>query len=853
MDPKERPPQSIPIEVEMRRSYLDYAMSVIIGRALPDVRDGLKPVHRRVLFAMYGEGLSHDKPHRKSARVVGQVLGRFHPHGDAPVYDTLVRMAQDFSLRYPLIDGQGNFGSIDGDPPAAMRYTEVRMARIAAEMLADIEKETVDFIPNYDGSETEPTVLPAALPNLLVNGSSGIAVGMATNMPPHNLGEIVDGVVLLIENPDVTIDELIQVIPGPDFPTAGFIYGREGIVEAYRTGRGRIVMRADANIETDEKSGRDRIVITEIPYMVNKTLLIERIAELVREDRLQDVSDLRDESDRKGIRLVVELKKGAVAQVVLNNLYAHTQMQETFGVNMLAIHQSQPRTLTLKELLQAFVEHRREVVVRRTRFDLRKAEERAHILEGLKIALDHLDAIIALIRAARTPQEAKEGLRLQFKLSDLQAQAILDMRLQRLTGLERQKILDEYAEVLRQIAALKEILASDRRVMAIIVDELKEVRKKYADPRRTRIVDQSVAMSVEDMIAEEDMVITYSHSGYIKRNPVTIYRAQHRGGKGRIGMRTKDEDFVAQLFIASTHAYILLFTSLGRVHWLKVHEIPEVGAAGKGKAIKNFVRLKDGERVASMVAAKDFDDRRSLLFATRRGKIKRTDLSAYSHPRAGGIQAVGIVAGDDLLEVKLAEPGSEVLIATRRGYAVRFALKQVRSMGRTAAGVRGINLREGDEVVGMEVLEGPGQILTVTENGYGKRTAVEDYRITARGGKGIINIRVNAKNGPALAVKSVAEDDQIFVITQSGMILRIGVKGISVYGRATQGVRLMSLEPGDRLVAVAQVPREERSDEVTPVLAPPAEPDDEPPLDVEVDALEEDAAGDGPGEDEGEE
>jgi len=761
----------------MRRSYLDYAMSVIIGRALPDVRDGLKPVHRRVLYAMYGEKLWHDKPHRKSARVVGQVLGRLHPHGDAAVYDTLVRMAQDFSLRYPLIDGQGNFGSIDGDPPAAMRYTEVRMARIASEMLADLEKETVDFVPNYDGSETEPVVLPASLPNLMVNGSTGIAVGMATNIPPHNLGEVVDALVILIENPDSSIDELMTVLPGPDFPTAGFIYGRQGIEEAYRTGRGRIIMRARAEVETNEKSGRDRIVVNEIPYMVNKTLLIERIAELVRSGKICEISDLRDESNRHGMRLVVELKKGAVAQVVLNNLYAHTQMQETFGVNMLAIHQSQPRTLNLKEVLQAFIEHRREVVVRRTRYDLRKAEERAHILEGLKIALDNLDAVIELIRAARSPQEAKEGLRLQFKLSDVQAQAILEMRLQRLTGLERQKIIDEYEAILKTIARLKEILASETIVMGILVAELTEIRTKYADERRTEIVDRSVDLKVEDMIAEEDMVITYSHSGYIKRNPVSIYRSQHRGGKGRIGMRTREEDFVEQLFIASTHAYILLFTSFGRVHWLKVHKIPVVGAAGKGKAINNFVRLRDGERVMSMAAVKDFDERRSVLFASRRGKVKRTSLASYSHPRAGGIQAVGIEEGDDLLKVKLAEPGNEVLVATRRGYAVRFALEQVRSMGRTAFGVRGIKLREGDEVIGMDILQAGEHILTVTENGFGKRTPVEDYRVTARGGKGIINIRVTERNGPAVAVREVADDDQIFAITHSGMILRMGCKG----------------------------------------------------------------------------
>ena len=839
MDPKNI--KLIPIEEEMRRSYLDYAMSVIVGRALPDVRDGLKPVHRRSLFAMHGEKLSHERPYRKSARVVGQVLGRFHPHGEGAVYDSIVRMAQDFSLRYPLIDGQGNFGSVDGDPPAAMRYTEIRMARVAARILTDIEKETVDFVPNYDGSESEPVVLPTALPNLLANGSSGIAVGMATNIPPHNIGELVDAIQMLLENPDCSVDDLMTVLPGPDFPTGGIIYGRQGIVQAYHTGRGRIVVRARAEIETNEKSGRDRILITEIPYMVNKASLLERIADLVRDGKISEISDLRDESDRHGMQVVVDLKKGAVAQVVLNNLYAHTQMQETFGVNMLAIHQSQPRILNLKDMMQAFVEHRREVVVRRTRYDLKKAEQRAHILEGLKIAIDNLDEVIEMIRAARTPKDAKENLRLRFKFSDVQAQAILEMRLQRLTGLEREKIVVEYEEVLKLIARLKEILGSEAIVISIIGDELKEIHKTFSDERRTEILDQTVEISTEDMIAEEDMVITCTHTGYIKRNAVSIYRSQHRGGKGRIGMRTRDEDFVENVFIASTHAYLMLFTNMGRVHWLKVYEIPQVGAAGKGKAIKNFVRLREGERVISMLAVKDFEESRSILFASKLGKIKRTSLASYSHPRAGGINAVGLQEGDDLLAVRLAEADHEVLLATRKGYAVRFPLSQVRSMGRTAAGVRGITLREGDEVVGMEVLLGAGHILTVTEVGYGKRTALDEYRITARGGKGIINIRVSDKNGPAVAVKQVTDDDQIMVITFSGMLLRMTVKGVSIYGRATQGVRLMTLEEGDRIVSVAAVPKEERA-EVTgptpvpedpePETGPVPDPDEDPPLDV---------------------
>jgi DNA gyrase subunit A len=630
----------------------------------------------------------------------------------------------------------------------------------------------------------------------------------------------------------------MEVLPGPDFPTAGTIYGREGIRQAYRTGRGRVIVRALAEIETNEKTGRDRILVTEIPYLVNKASLIEKIADLVRDGKLSDISDIRDESDRHGIRVVIELKKGAVAQVILNNLYAHTPMQETFGVNMLAIHQSQPKLMNLKEMLQAFIEHRREVVVRRTRYDLRKAEERAHILEGLKLALDNLDEVISIIRLAPTPKEAKEHLRLRFKFSDAQAQAILEMRLQRLTGLERKKIVEEYEDLLKQIVRFKEILASEKIVLSIIVEELEKIRKTYGDERRTRIIDQSVEMSVEDMIAEEDMVITCSHSGYIKRNPVSIYRKQQRGGKGRIGMRTRDEDFVEHVFVASTHAYLLLFTNMGRIHWLKVYEIPQVGAAGKGKAIKNFARLRENERVISMLAVKDFEQARSVLFASRLGKIKRTSLAAYSNPRAGGILAVGIQPNDALLAVSLAEEDHEVLLATRKGYAVRFPLSQVRPMGRTAAGVRGINLREADEVVGMEVLEGTGKILTVTEQGYGKRTRLDDYRITARGGKGIINIRVSKRNGPAVAVMEVTDDDQLMVITLSGMILRMGIKGVSTYGRATQGVRLMTLDEGDRIVSVARVPKEERAAEaVSPETVVPADEEDpleDPPLDVEM-------------------
>ncbi|HEV8701052.1 MAG TPA: DNA gyrase subunit A [Candidatus Polarisedimenticolia bacterium] len=797
----------ISIEAEMRRSYLDYAMSVIIGRALPDVRDGFKPVHRRVLFAMHEAGNSHDKPYKKAARIVGDVMGKFHPHGDTAIYDTIVRLAQDFSMRYPLVDGQGNFGSIDGDAAAAMRYTEVRMSKLAHEMLADIEKETVDFGPNYDGQQQEPLVLPSRFPNLLVNGSSGIAVGMATNIPPHNMGEVVDAVIAQIENPDITIDELMQHVKGPDFPTSGYILGREGIVQAYRTGRGIIVMRARATVEEGGKRGKDRIVISQIPYQVNKTRLIEQIASLVNDKKIDGITDIRDESDRDGIRVVLDLRRDAVPKVILNNLYKHTQMQETFGAIFLAIVNNRPQVLNLKAMIGHFIEHRREVITRRTVFELAKAEERAHVLEGLKIALDNLDEMVALIRAARTPDDARQAMRLRFRLSDIQAQAILDMRLQRLTGLERQKIVDEYTETLKQIARLKEILANERLVYGIVTDELKEIRKGYADARRTEIIPMAGEISVEDMIAEEDMVITVSHAGYMKRNPLTLYRSQRRGGKGKIGMTTREEDFVEHLFVASTHASILIFTTRGRVHWLKVHEIPQIGAAGKGKNIVNFVELTPEEKVASLVPTKEFGEDRYVVFATRKGTIKKTALSAYANPRAGGIIAVGVDEGDELLSVKLTDGKQVLFMATAQGQAIRFQEADVRPMGRGAHGVIGMRLQGDDVIVEMDSLSSRqgSTILTVTEKGYAKRTEVEEYRLQGRGGTGIINLKVTDKTGPVVQVMEVAVDDQVVVITEFGKIIRTNVRDISLLGRPTQGVRLIHLDEGDSVVAVARV------------------------------------------------
>jgi len=804
----------------MKRSYMDYAMSVIIGRALPDARDGLKPAHRRVLYGMKTMGLGPTRGYRKCAKIVGEVMGNFHPHGDASIYDTLVRMAQDFNMRYPLIDGQGNFGSIDGDPPAAMRYTEARLQALGDDMMADLDKETVDFAPNYDETTEEPTVLPAPFPNLLVNGSAGIAVGMATNVPPHNLREVVDGCIWLIENtyfadPDerpTTADKLrnlIRLIPAPDFPTAGQIVGRQGAVQALSTGRGSILMRARSEIETNKKGDRQAIIVTEIPYQVNKAKLIERMADLVREKTIEGISDLRDESDRQGMRIVIELKRGEVPEVVLNNLYKHTQLQLSFGIIMLAIVGGRPKVMNVLELIETFVDFRREVVRRRTEYELRRAEARYHILEGLKIALDNLDAVITLIRESKAVADAREGLMTRFGLSQIQAQAILDMQLQRLTGLERQKILDELAELLKTIERLRAILASDRLLMQIIVDELKAVREKYGDQRRTEIVDATGEINVEDLIAEEDMAITVSNTGYIKRTAISTYRNQRRGGKGRIGMRTRAEDFVSHLFVASTHAYIMIFSDRGRAYWLKVHEIPDVGPDGKGKSIANLVSMEDGEKIAATLPVKEFEEDRFVVMGTLRGVVKKTSLSGFSNPRAGGIIAMGVEDGDAVIAVQQTDGSGEVFIGTRDGMAIRFEETDVRPMGRTAYGVRGITLRGDDFVVAMEIVKPGGTILTVTERGYGKRTEIEEYRVQSRGGVGIINISTSDRNGPVVGVAYVQAGDQLLVITQQGMILRILTDDVRAIGRATQGVTIIDIADDDKVVSIARLVEKE--------------------------------------------
>ncbi len=804
------------IEDEMKRSYMDYAMSVIIGRALPDARDGLKPAHRRVLYGMKTMGLSATRGYRKCAKIVGEVMGNFHPHGDASIYDTLVRLAQDFNMRYPLVDGQGNFGSIDGDPPAAMRYTEARLKALADDMMADLDKETVDFTPNYDETTEEPTVLPAPFPNLLVNGSAGIAVGMATNVPPHNLREIINACVWLIDNTYFAeagtapsradkLRSLIRLVPAPDFPTGGLIVGRQGAVQAYTTGRGSILMRAKSEIETTKKGDKQAIVVTEIPYQVNKAKLIERVADLVREKTIEGISDLRDESDRDGMRIVIELKRGEVPEVVLNNLYKHTQLQLSFGIIMLAIVGGRPKVMTLLEMLESFIDFRREVVRRRTEFELRKAEARYHILEGLKIALDRLDAVIALIRGSKTVPEARDGLMTQFGLSQIQAQAILDMQLQRLTGLERQKILDELAELLKQIERLRAILASERLLMQIVVDELRAVQTKYGDDRRTEIIDATGEINIEDLIAEEDMAITVSNTGYIKRTAISTYRNQRRGGKGRIGMRTRDEDFVNHLFVASTHAYIMIFSDRGRAYWLKVHEIPDVGPGGKGKAIANLVSMEEGERIAAMLAVKEFDEQHFIMMGTRRGVVKKTTLDAFSNPRAGGIIAMGVEEGDSVIAVQLTDGSGEMFIGTRDGMAIRFPETDVRPMGRSAFGVRGISLRGDDFVVAMEVVKPEGTLLTVTEHGYGKRTDLDEYRLQSRGGFGVINISTSERNGLVVGVAYVETDDEMLIITQQGMILRMQTSDIRAIGRGTQGVRLIDLEADDKVVSIARL------------------------------------------------
>ena len=805
---------SIPVNIEdeMRRSYMDYAMSVIIGRALPDVRDGLKPAHRRVIYGMRLMGLAANRPYRKCAKIVGEVMGNFHPHGDASIYDTLVRMAQDFNMRFPLVDGQGNFGSVDGDPPAAMRYTEARLEALADDLMADLDKETVDFVPNYDETTEEPTVLPAPYPNLLVNGSAGIAVGMATNVPPHNLREVIDGLVWVAEHGDEGRDAksrmLMNLIHGPDFPTGGFIVGRGGIAQAYRTGRGAITMRARTTIEPLKKGDRVAIVVTEIPYQLNKARLLERIAELVRNKVIEGISDLRDESDRDGMRVVIELRRGEVPEVVLNNLYKHTQLQTSYGIIMLAIVAGRPRVLTLLDLVEHFAEFRREVVRRRTEFELRKAEARAHVLEGLKVALDHLDAVIKLIRAAKTPAEARTGLMEGFSLSQTQAQAILDMQLQRLTGLERQKVVDELAELLKTIERLRAILDSESLLMEIVVKELRAIQDKYGDARRTEIIDQVGELNIEDLIAEEDMAITVSNTGYVKRTAIRQYRNQHRGGKGRIGMRTRDEDFLTHLFIASTHAYILIFSDRGRVYWLKVHEIPDVGPAGRGKSIANLVAMEPGERIAALQTVREWpadDGQRFVVMGTRRGVVKKTDLRAFRHPRAGGIIAAKVDSGDSMISAELTDGRDEIFIGTRAGMAIRFAEADARAMGRTASGVRGISLRARDEVIAMTVVRRGGTLLTVTERGFGKRTDVDEYRVQSRGGVGIINIHSSARNGRVAGLAYVEHDDEVMLITQQGKILRMMTRDIRPIGRATQGVRLIEIDEQDRVVSMARV------------------------------------------------
>ena len=823
MEPQDIKSQ-VNIEQEMKTSYLDYSMSVIVGRALPDVRDGLKPVHRRILYAMFREGLLHNKKYSKSAGVVGEVLKKYHPHGDSAVYDTMVRMAQDFNMRYPLVDGQGNFGSVDGDPAAAYRYTEARLTKLAEELLADIDKETVDFTPNFDDTTVEPSVLPTRVPNLLINGSAGIAVGMATNIPPHNLSEVVDGLVMIIDNPEVTIPDLMTVIKGPDFPTAGFIHGYEGIRQAFLTGRGIIQMRARATIE-EGKGDRESIIVTELPYQVNKARLLERIAELVQEKKIIGISEIRDESDREGMRIAIDLKKGELSTVILNQLFKHTAMQSTFGVIMLALVNNQPRVLNLRKLLSNFIQHRREVVMRRTKFDLRKAEERAHILLGLKIALDNLDAVIALIKASANPEEARNGLVREFKLSEIQAQAILDMRLQRLTGLERDKIIAEYEEVLKEIARLTEILGSDVLVMKIIRDELLAIKAEYGDVRRTEIVAQTSEIDIEDLIKDEEMVITISHAGYIKRIPLTSYRAQRRGGKGKMGMETKETDFVERLFTATTHSYILFFTNKGRVYWLKVHQIPEAGRQAKGKAIVNLLQMGQNERVTAALPIRHFTPDKFILMATKRGIIKKTELDSYSHPRPSGIIAITLEEGDELIAAEVTDGKCDVFLGTKDGLSIRFSETDVREIGRTGKGVIGIRLDKGNEVVGMEIVRDDSTILTVTENGYGKRSTLEDYRSQGRGGKGIITIKIMEKNGRVVGMAQVSAEDEIILITSNGKVIRIRAKDISVQGRNTQGVRLFDIEEGDKVVSFAKVAEREEEKETAPEKSSP-EPSD---------------------------
>ena len=798
---------STPISItdELRTSFMDYAMSVIISRALPDVRDGLKPVHRRILSTMRDLNLTAGRAHRKCAKIAGDVSGNYHPHGEGAVYPSLVRMAQEFSLRYTLIDGQGNFGSVDGDPPAAMRYTEARMTRLGEEMLRDINKNTVDYIPNYDETRQEPTVLPSAIPNLLVNGSAGIAVGMATNIPPHNLSEVVNALVLQLEHPDCTLPELMECLPGPDFPTAGFIHGRQGILEAYHTGRGFLQLRARCDVETSDRSDRESIIVSEIPYQLNKTKLLERIAEMVRAKKIEGIADLRDESDRHGMRIVVDLKRDAVSQVVLNQLYANTQLQSTFGIIMLALVDNEPRVLTLKEMLIYFLEHRREVIVRRTRHDLARAREREHVLVGLLIALDHLDAVIELIRNAASPEEARQGLMEGYELTAIQAQAILDLRLQRLTGLERDKILTEHTELRETILDYEDILANDARLQGIIKDDLLALKEQYGDARRTEIVDAEEEIHLEDLIVEEDMVVTKSHNGYIKRQPVSLYQSQRRGGKGKMAMQTREEDFVEQLFVASTHDYLLSFTNIGKIHWLKVYQLPLASRTARGKAVVNLLQLQPEERISTVVPIRRFEIDRYLIMATKFGVVKKTSLQAYGNPRQAGIIALNLDDGDELIRVGVTQGDQDILLGTRKGLAIRFNEADARAIGRTARGVKGIRLAKDDEVVGMEVLNPGSTILTVSESGFGKRTVESEYRTQSRGGKGLINLRVTAKTGPVMGILQVFDDDDVMIMSDQGNLVRLPVGDIRRIGRNTQGVRLINLGRDQRLVGAVRI------------------------------------------------
>jgi len=798
---------AVSIEEQMREAYLEYAMSVIVGRALPDVRDGMKPVHRRILYAMYDMGNTHDKPYKKSARIVGDVIGKYHPHGDTAVYETMVRMAQDFSMRYPLVDGQGNFGSVDGDSAAAMRYTEVRLEKITNEVLADLDKETVDFAPNYDNSLKEPTVLPTRVPNLLINGSSGIAVGMATNIPPHNLGEIVDALKAVIAKPEIGTLELMKIVPGPDFPTAAFIYGRKGIKEAYETGKGIIHLRAKTEME-NFKGDRERIIVTEIPYQVNKAKLIEDVASLVNEKRIEGISDIRDESDRKGMRIVFDLKKGEDSRVVLNQLFKNTQMETSFGISILALDRQQPKMMGLKECLVAFVAHRKEVVTRRTIYELKKAEEKAHILEGLKKAVENLDAVVALIRKAPNPQEAQVQLMDQFALSEIQAKAILDMRLQRLTGLERDKIIQDYKDTMALIAELKGILADEKKVLAIIEKELDEVRAKFANPRRTQFIEEQEDITTEDLIAEEEMVVTVTYSGYIKRLPVDTYRSQKRGGKGVMGAGTRAEDFIWDIFVASTHEHILCFTDQGRVYWLKVYKIPEAGRTAKGKPIVNLLNLSTNERVQAVLPVKEFKENWFVTMVTKNGTIKKTSLEAFSRPMKKGIIALTTDEGDTLVDAKVTTGNQHVVLVSKAGQSIRFEETDVRPMGRSARGVAGMRLDGGDEVIGMAIVEVDSQkeqLLTVTQNGYGKRTLMEEYRTQGRGGSGIMTMKITEKNGPIVAVRQVADEDELILASDKGKVIRTRVSEISEVGRVAQGVRLINLEEGEQVAAVAKI------------------------------------------------